>query len=57
MSRIASRATSLVGSNDGQAAPEYAVVLAVVASTAAFLFAVLGNRVVEALNVVVGLLP
>jgi len=57
MSRIASRVTSLAGSNDGQTAPEYAVVLAVVASTAAFLFAVLGNRVVEALNVVVGLLP
>ena len=57
MSRIASRATSLVGSHDGQTAPEYAVVLAVVASTAAFLFAVLGNRIVEALNVVVGLLP
>ena len=57
MSRIASRATSLVDSNDGQTAPEYAVVLAVVASTAAFLFAVLGNRIVEALNVVVGLLP
>jgi len=60
MSRITSRATSLVRSlrsNDGQTAPEYAVVLAVVASTAAFLFAVLGNRVIEALNVVVGLLP
>jgi len=57
MSRIISSATSLVHRNDGQTAPEYAVVLAVVASTAAFLFAVLGNRVIEALNVVVGLLP
>ncbi|HUJ91414.1 MAG TPA: hypothetical protein VLW05_01855 [Gaiellaceae bacterium] len=57
MSRITSRATSLVYRNDGQTAPEYAVVLAVVASTAAFLFAVLGNRVIEAINVVVGLLP
>jgi len=57
MSRITSSATSIVHRNDGQTAPEYAVVLAVVASTAAFLFAVLGNRVIEALNVVVGLLP
>jgi len=57
MSRITSRATSLVRRIDGQTAPEYALVLAVVASTAALLFATLGSRIVAALNIVVGLLP
>ena len=57
MSRITSRATSLVRRIDGQTAPEYALVLAVVASTAALLFATLGSRIAAALNIVVGLLP
>ena len=45
MSRSISRAISPVCRTDGQTMPEYAVVLAVVASTAALLFAELGNRV------------
>ena len=57
MSRNISRAITLVRSTDGQTMPEYAVVLAVVASTAALLFAELGNRVIEMLNQVAGLLP
>jgi hypothetical protein len=57
MSRNISRAITLVRSAYGQTMPEYAVVLAVVASTAALLFAELGNRVVELLNQVAGLLP
>ena len=57
MSRSTSRAISLVRRTDGQTMPEYAVVLAVVASTAAFLFAQLGGRVIAVLNDVAGLLP
>jgi hypothetical protein len=57
MSRSISRAISPVRRTDGQTMPEYAVVLAVVASTAALLFAELGNRVIAVLNDVVGLLP
>jgi len=57
MSRSISRAISPARRTDGQAMPEYAVVLAVVASTAALLFAELGNRVIAVLNDVVGLLP
>ncbi|HXY81707.1 MAG TPA: hypothetical protein VEH55_10090 [Gaiellaceae bacterium] len=57
MSRNISRAITLVRRTDGQTMPEYAVVLAVVASTAALLFAELGNRVIGVLNDVAGLLP
>lgn len=57
MSRNISRAITLVRSAYGQTMPEYAVVLAVVASTAALLFAELGNRVIGMLNEVAGLLP
>jgi Flp pilus assembly pilin Flp len=57
MSRITSYATSYVRRTDGQTAAEYAVVLAVIASTAALLFAILGGRIIDALNNVVGLLP
>jgi hypothetical protein len=57
MSRSTSRATSLARRSDGQTMPEYAVVLAVVASTAALLFAELGNRVIAVLNEMAGLLP
>ena len=57
MSRIDNRATSVVRRTDGQTAAEYAVVLAVIASTAALLFATLGGRIIDAINNVVGLLP
>jgi Flp pilus assembly pilin Flp len=57
MSRITNIATIDVRRTDGQTAAEYAVVLAVIASTAALLFATLGGRIIEALNNVVGLLP
>jgi len=57
MSRSISRAILPACRTDGQTMPEYAVVLAVVASTAALLFAELGNRVIAVLNDVVGLLP
>ena len=57
MSRIISRGTLRVRRNDGQTMPEYAIVIAVLASGAALLFAVLGNRVVAVLNDVAGLLP
>ena len=36
---------------------EYAVVLAVITSASAFLYPVLGNRVIDAVNMVTGLLP
>jgi len=57
MSRITSRAKSLLRRIEGQTMPEYAVVLAVVASASALLFAELGNRVVAVLNEVAGFLP
>jgi Flp pilus assembly pilin Flp len=57
MSRITNNATLQVRRTDGQTAAEYAVVLAVLASTAALLFATLGGRIIDALNSVVGLLP
>jgi hypothetical protein len=57
MSRITNCTTSLVRRIDGQTAPEYAVVLAVIGSSAALLFATLGGRIIAALNIVVGLLP
>ncbi len=57
MSRITSNAMSHVRRTEGQTAAEYAVVLAVIASTAALLFATLGGRIIEAVNSVVGLLP
>jgi len=57
MSRSTSRAISLARRSDGQTMPEYAMVLAVVASTAALLFAELGNRVIAVLNEMAGLLP
>ena len=57
MCRSTSRAISLVRRSNGQTMPEYAVVLAVVTSTAAFLFSELGTRVIAVLNEVAGLLP
>ena len=47
MSRMTSRAMSLFRRIDGQTRPEYAVVLAVIASGAALLFAALGDRVID----------
>ena len=57
MSRNINRAITLVRRADGQTMPEYAVVLAVVASTAALLFAELGSRIIAVLNEMAGLLP
>ena len=57
MSRTISRAMFLLRRNAGQTMPEYALVLAVVASAAALLFAELGDRVVAVLNDVAGFLP
>jgi len=45
MSRTISRATHLFRRNEGQTMPEYALVLAVVASGSALLFAELGGQV------------
>lgn len=50
MSRIISRATHLFRRNQGQAMPEYALVLAVVASGSALLFAQLGGQVTAVLT-------
>jgi hypothetical protein len=57
MSRTISRAMSVFRRNAGQTMPEYALVLAVVASAAALLFAEMGSRVVEVINAVAGYLP
>ena len=52
-----SRTMLVLRRNTGQTMPEYALVLAVVASAAALLFAELGGRVVSVLNEVAGFLP
>ena len=57
MSRTISRAKLLLRRNGGQTMPEYALVLAVIAASAALLFSVLGGRVVAVLNAVAGFLP
>jgi Flp pilus assembly pilin Flp len=57
MSRTISRAKDFFRRNQGQAMPEYAVVLAVVSSGSAFLLAGLGARVGAALLQVAGYLP
>ena len=57
MSRTISRAKLLVRRMEGQTMSEYALVLAVVAASAALLFAELGNRVVDVVNQVAGFLP
>jgi lipid-A-disaccharide synthase-like uncharacterized protein len=57
MSRTISRAKHLLRRTGGQTMPEYAVVLAVIAASAALLFAVLGQDVVNVVNSVAGLLP
>jgi Flp pilus assembly pilin Flp len=49
MSRTTSRATHLFRRNEGQAMPEYALVLAMVASGSALLFAQLGGQVTAVL--------
>jgi hypothetical protein len=57
MSRTISRAKHLLRRMEGQTMSEYAIVLAVVAASAALLFAELGNRVVDVVNQVAGFLP
>ena len=57
MSRNISRARDFFRRNQGQTMPEYAVVLAVMASGSAFLFAELGGRVTAVLVQVAGYLP
>ena len=56
MSRTVDRMRRLVRRTEGQTMPEYAVALAVVASASAFLFPVLGNRVITIVNEVAALL-
>ncbi len=56
MSRTGSRASRFVRRTEGQTMPEYAVALAVVASATAFLFPVLGSRVITIVNEVAALL-
>ena len=50
MSRIISRATHLFRRNEGQTIPEYALVLAVVTSGSALVFAQLGGQVTAVLT-------
>jgi Flp pilus assembly pilin Flp len=57
MSRTISRAKDFFRRNQGQAMPEYAVVLAIVSSGSAFFLAQLGTRVTAALVQVAGYLP
>ena len=56
MSRKVNRARRFVLGIEGQTMPEYAVALAVVASATAFLFPVLGSRVITIVNEVAALL-
>ena len=57
MSRTISRAKDLFRRNQGQTMPEYALVLAVIASGSALLFAELGSRVTAVLTQVASHLP
>ena len=57
MSRNTRRAKDFFRRNQGQAMPEYAVVLAVVSSGSAFFLAELGSRVTAALVQLAGYLP
>jgi len=57
MGRIISRAHAVFRRTEGQAAPEYAVVLTLLAATSAFLFAELGGSVTTAVHQAAGLLP
>jgi Flp pilus assembly pilin Flp len=56
MSRTVNRTRRFVRRTEGQTMPEYAVALAVVASASAFLFPVLGNRVITIVNEVAAFL-
>ncbi len=56
MCRSIHRALQLTCSTEGQTAPEYAVVLAVVVASSAFLFADLGNRIPAIVSAVEALL-
>ena len=57
MSRTISRAKDFFRRNQGQAMPEYAVVLAIVSSGSAFFLGQLGTRVTAVLVQVAGHLP
>jgi Flp pilus assembly pilin Flp len=57
MSSTISRAKDFFRRNQGQAMPEYAVVLAIVSSGSAFILAGLGARVGAVLLQVAGYLP
>jgi hypothetical protein len=57
MSRIISRARSLLRRTERQRTPEYTFLPALVASTSAFLLAELGGRVTVVLSDMAGLLP
>jgi hypothetical protein len=57
MSRTISRAKDFFRRNQGQAMPEYAVVLAIASSGSAFFLAELGSRVTAVLMQVAGYLP
>ena len=56
MSRTTCRVETVLRRNEGQTMPEYAVVLAVVASGSALLFSALGGRVTAVLVEVTGYL-
>ena len=56
MDRITSRAYAFLRRTDGQTAPEYAVVLTLVAASSATLLAELGGRVTAAVQQVASLL-
>ena len=56
MSRTTSRVETVLRRNEGQTMPEYAVVLAVVASGSALLFSELGGRMTAVLVEVTGYL-
>jgi Flp pilus assembly pilin Flp len=55
--RIVSRASVFLRRTEGQTAPEYAVVLTLMAASSAALFAGLGGRVTAVVQQVAGLLP
>ena len=57
VNRMISRVYWFVGRNDGQTAPEYALVLTLVTASCASFFAALGGHVTSVVQQVAGLLP
>jgi hypothetical protein len=57
MRRIVDQGRAWLRRSAGQAMPEYAVALALVTSTSAFLFAELGTRITGLVTEAAGLLP